>query len=166
MCLTGCTCGCALTRWPIDHFHVHIVNANYIGLPGMNAGQAHLLEDLISLVSITTTLSSGGVTFIWEQLELSDPNGPTLLQRMTFTYGLGEQHGLFEEMKAAQEKIGIWLDVKYPVTESSYFPLWNVDYLIWCVRSFLLEFTQPVWTTQLTPRHASDTRTVYCRSTT
>ena len=33
-----------------DHFHVHIVNANYVGLPGMSAGQAHLLDDVISLV--------------------------------------------------------------------------------------------------------------------
>ena len=34
-----------------DHFHVHIVNANYVGLPGMSTGQAHLLDDVISLVS-------------------------------------------------------------------------------------------------------------------
>lgn len=36
-----------------DHFHVHIVNTNYVGLPGMSAGQAHLLDDVISLVSIS-----------------------------------------------------------------------------------------------------------------
>lgn len=35
-----------------DHFHVHIVNANYEGVGmGMAVGQAHLLEDVISLVS-------------------------------------------------------------------------------------------------------------------
>lgn len=34
-----------------DHFHVHIVNANYVSLLGMTVGQAHLLEDIISLVS-------------------------------------------------------------------------------------------------------------------
>ena len=39
-----------------DHFHVHIVNANFVGIPGMSVGQAHLLEDLISLVSIRTPL--------------------------------------------------------------------------------------------------------------
>ena len=46
-----------------DHFHVHIVNANYVGLPGMSAGQAHLLDDVISLV---------GTCFIrrWTQLML------------------------------------------------------------------------------------------------
>ena len=35
-----------------DHFHVHIVNASYSGLIGMNVGQAHLLDDLINLVSV------------------------------------------------------------------------------------------------------------------
>ncbi|PAV23534.1 scavenger mRNA decapping enzyme [Pyrrhoderma noxium] len=69
------------------HFHVHIVNANFVGIPGMSIGQAHLLEDLISLI------------------ELSPPEGPTLLEKMTFTYGLGEQHGLFESLKAAQKQI-------------------------------------------------------------
>lgn len=41
-----------------DHFHVHIVNSNYVGLPGMNTGQAHLLDDLISLVRITCDLKN------------------------------------------------------------------------------------------------------------
>ena len=36
----------------VDHFHVHIVNANYQGaMLGMSVGQAHLLDDIISLVS-------------------------------------------------------------------------------------------------------------------
>ena len=36
-----------------DHFHVHIVNANYLaGMMGMTVGQAHLLDDIISLVSL------------------------------------------------------------------------------------------------------------------
>lgn len=36
----------------VDHFHVHIVNVNYEGgLPGMAVGRAHLLDDVISLVS-------------------------------------------------------------------------------------------------------------------
>lgn len=34
----------------LDHFHVHIVNANYVGLTGMVVGQAHMLDDIISLV--------------------------------------------------------------------------------------------------------------------
>jgi hypothetical protein len=33
-----------------DHFHVHIVNANHLGLMGMTVGQAHMLDDIISLV--------------------------------------------------------------------------------------------------------------------
>lgn len=66
------------------HFHVHIVNANYTGLMGMIVGQAHMLDDIIAL------------------LELDEPNGPSVFQRMTLSYGLGEQHGLFAPMKAAQ----------------------------------------------------------------
>ncbi|KAA1473037.1 scavenger mRNA decapping enzyme [Dentipellis sp. KUC8613] len=67
------------------HFHVHIVNANFTGLAGMSVGQAHLLDDLISM------------------LELDPPTGPSTLQRMTLTYALGEQHGLFAALRAAQE---------------------------------------------------------------
>lgn len=33
-----------------DQFHVHIVHAEYQGLLGMSVGQAHLLDDIISLV--------------------------------------------------------------------------------------------------------------------
>ncbi|THH17308.1 hypothetical protein EW146_g3476 [Bondarzewia mesenterica] len=69
------------------HFHVHIVNANYIGLTGMAVGQAHLLDDIISM------------------LELDSESGPSILQRMTFSYGLGEQHGLFEQMRVAQVEL-------------------------------------------------------------
>ncbi|OCB84155.1 FACT complex subunit SPT16 [Sanghuangporus baumii] len=69
------------------HFHVHIVNSNYVGFPGMNVGQAHLLEDLISLI------------------ELGEPSAPCILKRMTLSYGLGDQHGLFEKMKSAQENL-------------------------------------------------------------
>ncbi|KAG6808451.1 hypothetical protein H0H93_016907, partial [Arthromyces matolae] len=31
------------------HFHVHIVNANQVGMLGVAVGQAHLLDDIISL---------------------------------------------------------------------------------------------------------------------
>jgi hypothetical protein len=41
-----------LTTLRADHFHVHIVNANYMGLgAGTTVGQAWLLDDVISLVS-------------------------------------------------------------------------------------------------------------------
>ncbi|EIN09161.1 scavenger mRNA decapping enzyme [Punctularia strigosozonata HHB-11173 SS5] len=66
------------------HFHVHIVNANYVGTIGSTVGQAHLLDDVIAL------------------LELDPEEGPSIMERMTFTYGLGDQHGLFVAMKAAQ----------------------------------------------------------------
>ena len=34
-----------------DHFHVHVVHIEHGGLGGMRVGQAHLLDDIISLVS-------------------------------------------------------------------------------------------------------------------
>ena len=37
-----------------DHFHVHIVNANHTALWGMTVGQAHMLDDIISLVRTST----------------------------------------------------------------------------------------------------------------
>ncbi|EPQ54033.1 scavenger mRNA decapping enzyme, partial [Gloeophyllum trabeum ATCC 11539] len=66
------------------HFHVHIVNANYAGLMGSTVGQAHLLDDIISM------------------LETDVEQGPSIFQRLTLTYGLGDQHGLYEPMIAAQ----------------------------------------------------------------
>ncbi|VDB95599.1 unnamed protein product [Peniophora sp. CBMAI 1063] len=62
------------------HFHVHIVNSNYTGLQGMSTGQAHMLDDLISL------------------LELDG----ALLQKMTLAYALGENHALCTPMLEAQ----------------------------------------------------------------
>ncbi|KAG6872369.1 hypothetical protein C0995_010288 [Termitomyces sp. Mi166 len=65
------------------HFHVHIVNANQVGMVGMAVGQAHLLDDVISL------------------LEIEPENSPATFDQMVLTYGLGDQHGLFEAMQAA-----------------------------------------------------------------
>jgi hypothetical protein len=40
------------------------------------------------------------------QLELDEPTGPPIFRRMTLSYGLGEQHGLFSAMmKAAQSEL-------------------------------------------------------------
>ncbi|KDQ10325.1 hypothetical protein BOTBODRAFT_36426 [Botryobasidium botryosum FD-172 SS1] len=58
------------------HFHVHIVSVDYVGFSGMNVGQAHLLDDIISL------------------LELDPGDGPSVFERMTLTYALGEGHAL------------------------------------------------------------------------
>ncbi|KAG2367752.1 scavenger mRNA decapping enzyme [Suillus spraguei] len=65
------------------HFHVHIVHTGHVGLHGMTVGQAHLLDDIISL------------------LELDPDDGSSILERMTFTYGLGTEHGLYKPMAAA-----------------------------------------------------------------
>ncbi|KZV89808.1 scavenger mRNA decapping enzyme [Exidia glandulosa HHB12029] len=62
------------------HFHVHIVNANYTGLAGQSVGQAHLLDDVISL------------------LELDGD----IFQKLTLSYNLGSQHALYTPMQAAQ----------------------------------------------------------------
>jgi len=69
------------------HFHVHIVNANYTGFMGMGVGQAHLLDDIISLLEVDSDL------------------GPSIFERMTLTYGLGERHNLFKGMQAAQAEL-------------------------------------------------------------
>jgi len=61
-------------------FHVHIVTVEFTGFPGMGAGKAHLLEDVISL------------------LELDSDAGPSIFERMTLTYILGEQDGLYAAM--------------------------------------------------------------------
>lgn len=39
------------------------------------------------------------------KLELDPDDGPSILERMTFTYGLGDNHGLFSGMKAAQNSV-------------------------------------------------------------
>lgn len=40
----------SMSWWGLDHFHVHVVHIDHEGLAGMTVGQAHLLDDLISLV--------------------------------------------------------------------------------------------------------------------
>ncbi|WWC71046.1 uncharacterized protein I206_104999 [Kwoniella pini CBS 10737] len=65
------------------HFHVHVVHIQSEAFSGMLVGQAHMLDDLITL------------------LELSPSTGPSLLAQKTFTYPLGVEHGLYEGMKAA-----------------------------------------------------------------
>ncbi|KAF8531329.1 scavenger mRNA decapping enzyme [Gautieria morchelliformis] len=67
------------------HYQPSYFNANYSGFKGICIGQAHLLEDIISL------------------LELSPLIGPTLLAQMTLTYELGEQSALFQPMLEAQD---------------------------------------------------------------
>ncbi|KAJ7115898.1 mRNA decapping enzyme [Mycena epipterygia] len=69
------------------HFHVHIVNTNYEAGMGMSVGQAHLLEDVIALLELD---------------EGNPPESPGIFERMTLTYGLGDQHGLYDAMKTAQ----------------------------------------------------------------
>ncbi|KAJ3552481.1 hypothetical protein NM688_g4129 [Phlebia brevispora] len=69
------------------HFHVHIMNANYYGLMGSTVGQAHLLDDIISL------------------LELDPDSGPSIFERVTLTYGLGDLHALYEPLRKAQVEL-------------------------------------------------------------
>ncbi|KIK26397.1 hypothetical protein PISMIDRAFT_676236 [Pisolithus microcarpus 441] len=65
------------------HFHVHIVHASQSGIMGMTVGQAHLLDDIISLLTVA----------------------PDILSSLTLTYGLGSQHGLYEPMLAVQGNV-------------------------------------------------------------
>ncbi|KDR82510.1 hypothetical protein GALMADRAFT_826736 [Galerina marginata CBS 339.88] len=74
------------------HFHVHIVNVNFQGnMLGMAVGQAHLLDDVIAL------------------LELDPPDGPGIFEKMTLTYGLGDQHGLFNALQKSHEVLDLML---------------------------------------------------------
>lgn len=50
----------------VDHFHVHIVNANLQGSWGMAVGQAHLLDDVISLVGLTTLFATPFADGHWD----------------------------------------------------------------------------------------------------
>ncbi|KAF8625911.1 hypothetical protein AX17_006637 [Amanita inopinata Kibby_2008] len=68
------------------HFHVHIVNVNQTGLMSMTVGQAHLLDDVISMI------------------QLDPEEGPGIFQRMMLTYALGDQHGLYEAIRKASTR--------------------------------------------------------------
>ena len=58
----------------------------------MNVGQAHLLDDIIALVStLDTSISPYKQTF---QLELD----PEVFERISLSYTLGDQHGLYQLM--------------------------------------------------------------------
>ena len=46
----GFMCASADLTIILDHFHVHIVHASQSGILGMTVGQAHLLDDIISMV--------------------------------------------------------------------------------------------------------------------
>ncbi|GMK59680.1 hypothetical protein CspeluHIS016_0802860 [Cutaneotrichosporon spelunceum] len=68
------------------HFHVHVVHVAHEIMAGMAVGQAHMLDEVMS----------------W--LELSPEEGPSLPARMTFTYALGTEHGLYDGLLAVQEE--------------------------------------------------------------
>jgi m7GpppX diphosphatase len=72
---------------------------------GMTVGQAHMLDDVISLVRTSTLCAFTHRSSLVCQLELDEPTGPSILQRMTLSYGLGEQHGLFSAMQTAQSEL-------------------------------------------------------------
>jgi len=60
-------------------FHVHVVNVNYQGgFLGMTVGQAHLLDDVISLLEINSDV----------------------FEKMTLSYSLGDQHELLARIRA------------------------------------------------------------------
>jgi m7GpppX diphosphatase len=70
---------------------------------GMSVGQAHLLEDVISLVGFDNmTAISRFSKFPQLELDEANPGTPGIFEKMTLTYGLGEQHGLYVAMKAAE----------------------------------------------------------------
>ncbi|KAH9811040.1 HIT-like domain-containing protein [Melampsora americana] len=70
-------------------FHVHIVHIEYTGFPGVATGQAHLLDDII------------------ENLEQEIVQVPlpekSFYARRTFTYALGENHEMFQNLWEATQ---------------------------------------------------------------
>lgn len=81
----------------LDHFHVHVVHIEHEGLAGMTVGQAHLLDDLISLVCLPLLKTDQADA----QLELSAPSPePSIIAKMTYTYVLGVEHGLYAALAA------------------------------------------------------------------
>lgn len=73
-------------------------------MAGMICGQAHLLDGVISLVSTRVNQACGQGPTDTMQLELSPaPPEKSLLARMTLTYSLGVEHGLYPGLKAAQD---------------------------------------------------------------
>ncbi len=52
--------------------------------------------------------SSSLLSLTISQIECDPDDGPSILQRMTLTYALGEQHGLYEPLKAAQRELGFY----------------------------------------------------------
>lgn len=70
------------------HFHVHVVNANFVGLGlGMTVGQAHLLDDVISLLDVDSSEGADGI-----------------FQKMTLSYSLGSQNGLLAKIQSYQNE--------------------------------------------------------------
>lgn len=68
-----------------DHFHVHIVQVNYTGFSGTSVGQAHLLDDIISM------------------LEVHGEQTPGIFEKLTLSYTLGQFHGLYDSMTEAMK---------------------------------------------------------------
>lgn len=92
-----------MARCVTDHFHVHIVALENEGYVGLSVGKAHLLTDLISLVSsMYNAQVFSSLRILLYQLSLSDDSGPSLLQKMTFAYTLGQEAGLFRAYKEAK----------------------------------------------------------------
>ena len=64
------------------HFHIHIVNTQYVGLMGGTVGQCHLLEDII------------------ENIENIDPE---YYAKRTLHFGLHESHDLYASLKKCEQ---------------------------------------------------------------
>lgn len=82
------------------------MNAGYYGQLGTTVGQAHLLDDMISMVrELDAPHEHFELTLLVVQLELDPTDGPSIFERMAFTYGVGDQHGLYEPLREAQKEL-------------------------------------------------------------
>ncbi|SGY13777.1 BQ5605_C010g05973 [Microbotryum silenes-dioicae] len=69
------------------HFHIHVTHVSYVGFSGITVGQAHLLDDVIDLLTLEASLPT-------------PPRNSHYASR-TFTYALGTEHALYSQLRGA-----------------------------------------------------------------
>ncbi|SCZ89640.1 BZ3500_MvSof-1268-A1-R1_Chr9g10512 [Microbotryum saponariae] len=69
------------------HFHIHVTHVSYLGFSGITVGQAHLLDDVIDLLTL--------------EVSLPTPPKNSHYASRTFIYALGTEHALYSQLRDA-----------------------------------------------------------------
>ncbi|SCV69829.1 BQ2448_1223 [Microbotryum intermedium] len=69
------------------YFHIHVTHVSYLGFSGITVGQAHLLDDVIDLLTLEASLPT--------------PPKKSHYASRTFTYALGTEHALYSRLRDA-----------------------------------------------------------------